>query len=60
MDIISSIVFISCPSLRTCSENLDLHSAYLISYDMDERYWELNTVCLTYTYKVSVGIETND
>ena len=25
MDIVSSIVFISCPSLRTCSENLDLH-----------------------------------
>ena len=29
MDIVSSIVFISCPSLRTCSENLDLTSAYL-------------------------------
>ena len=30
MDIVSSIVFISCPSLRTCSENLDLPSAYLV------------------------------
>ena len=27
MDIVSSIVSISCPSLRTCSENLDLPSA---------------------------------
>ena len=26
MDIVSSIVFIPCPSLRTCSENLDLPS----------------------------------
>ena len=33
MDIVSSIVFISCPSLRTCSENLDLpSSAYLKSF----------------------------
>ena len=32
MDIVSSIVFISCPSLRTCSENLDLPSAYLKSF----------------------------
>ena len=32
MDIISSIVFISCLSLRTCSENLDLPSAYLKSF----------------------------
>ena len=29
MDIVSSIFFISCPSLRKCSENLDLPSAYL-------------------------------
>ena len=29
MDMISSIVVISCPSSRTCSENLDLPSAYL-------------------------------
>ena len=29
MDIVSSIVFISCPSLRTCSENWDLPSTYL-------------------------------
>ena len=29
MDIVSSIVFISCPSLRTCSENLDLPFAYI-------------------------------
>ena len=29
MDIVFSFVFISCPSLRTCSENLDLPSAYL-------------------------------
>ena len=28
----SSIVFISCPSLRTCSENLDLPSTYLKSF----------------------------
>ena len=32
MDIVSSIVFISCPSLRACSENLDLSSAYLKSF----------------------------
>ena len=31
MDMVSSIVFIPCPSLRTCSENLDLASAYQIS-----------------------------
>ena len=31
MDIVSSVVFISCPSLRTCSENLDFPSAYLKS-----------------------------
>ena len=29
---ISSIVFISCPSLRTCSENLDLPSSYQKSF----------------------------
>ena len=28
MDIVSSIVYISCTSLRSCSENLDLPSAY--------------------------------
>ena len=32
MDIVSSIVFFSCPSLRTCSENFDLPSAYLKSF----------------------------
>ena len=32
MDMVSSIVFISCSSLRTCSENLDLPSAYLKSF----------------------------
>ena len=31
MDMVSSIVSISCPSLRTCSQNLDLPSAYLKS-----------------------------
>jgi hypothetical protein len=31
-DIVSSIVFISCPSCRICSENLDLPSAYLKSF----------------------------
>ena len=29
MDMVSSIIFVSFPSLRTCSENLDLTSAYL-------------------------------
>ena len=32
MYIVSSIVFISCPSLRRCSENLNLPSAYLKSF----------------------------
>ena len=32
MDIVSSFVFISCPSLRTCTDNLDLPSAYLKSF----------------------------
>ena len=32
MDIVSSIVFISCPSLRTSSENLDSPAAYLKSF----------------------------
>ena len=32
MGIVFSIVFISCPSLRTCSENLDFPSAYLKSF----------------------------
>ena len=31
MDIVSSIISISSPSSRTCSENLDLSSAYLKS-----------------------------
>ena len=30
MDMVSSTVFISSPSLRTCSDNLDLPSASLI------------------------------
>ena len=30
-ELVCYIVFISCPSLRTCSENLDLPSAYLKS-----------------------------
>jgi hypothetical protein len=32
MDMVSSIVFLSRPSLRTCSENLDLSSVYLKSF----------------------------
>ena len=32
MDMVSSIAFISCPSLRTCSENLYLSSACLKSF----------------------------
>ena len=31
MDIVSSIDFISCPSLRTWSENVDFPSSYLKS-----------------------------
>ena len=42
MDMVSSIVLISCPSLRTCLENLDLPSGYLRGKTVEKQAIKIN------------------
>ena len=55
MVIISSIVFLSCASLRKCSENLHLPSAYLKPF-LRSLNLVLNSVGSSYINFVAVGI----